>query len=310
MAATFTITSTFNGALKISLPHQWIWDLRVLPTNSLLVADKDYAADLETGEITRLPNGRVSLNAVLLATYSTVLGTVANEPVLIGPSGGVLATYPIESLELRSIEPLPYQRAIAGDAGDYFADLEKGELVWVPSGRIPVADELAISYSCFGRNVPEDPEAIDLSGFYATPADFVRAIGLKETTRLTQNGNGEGRDYATEPDWAKLSIHLEHATAVIDSAAGPYLEWNAVGGSTPEFDSRQWIAISFARYHLDPQQGQDIWTQAELALSRLRDKGKGGGVIPPEFGTGLDSRYISYGAVPQTFTQRRLEGWQ
>lgn len=300
------ITETFSD-LRIQLPARWVWDLKVTADSLNLIEGRDYTADLETGEIFRLPSSRVPEESIVLADYETAEGAIrTGYPLVFGPSGALILDPPITSLTLTATEPLAFTRAKAGTPGDYFADLETGELRWHPEGRIRVDDSLVISFAAFGRENPETPNVPDLTGLYATPADFVRTYGMAETIRLTQNGNGEGRDLKTEPDWGKLASHLEHATAAIDSAAGPYLEWNTVGSS--EYDSRQWIALSFARYHLDPHQGEDIWKQADLALARLRKDGKGGGGgLPPEIGTGLDSRYISYGVAPQTFTQERLQ---
>lgn len=299
------ITTTFSG-LRIQLPARWVWDLRVTADSLTLIEGRDYTADLELGEILRIPSSRVPEDSIVLADYETVGGVIrTGVPLVFGLTAEILDP-PVVSLSLRAAEPMVFSRAKAGSPGDYFADLETGEIRWHPEGRIRVDDTLAVSFFAFGRENPETPNVPDLTGLYATPADFVRTYGMAETIRLTQNGNGEGRDLKTEPDWGKLAAHLEHATAAIDSAAGPYLEWNTVGS---DYDSRQWIALSFARYHLDPHQGEDIWKQVDLALARLRKDGQSGGGLPPEFGTSLDSRYISYGSAPQTFTQKRLREW-
>lgn len=301
------LTADFSASYRLQLPARWVWDLRIASESLDLTGDRDYTVDLDTGVIYRIPSSRVPEGQIVLATYETAAGVIRTDyPLVFGFTAEILDP-PIVSLTLKASEPLVYARDRAGVSGDYFADLGTGEIRWNPEGRIQEDEALAVSFSAFGRENPLTPNQPDLTGLYATPADFVRTYGLAETIRLTQNGNGEGRDLKTEPDWGKLAAHLEHATAAIDSAAGPYLEWNTLNAT--EYDSRQWIALSFARYHLDPHQGEDVWKQADLALSRLRKDGKSGGGLPPENGTGLDSRYLSYGVAPQTFTQKRLSQW-
>lgn len=297
-----TLTVTF-ASVRLELPDQWLWSLRVSALTSQLTAGRDYEYDATEGEVRTLPLGRVKPLSIVLATYSPATGLpVVQAPIAINQDGVGYLPQGLTDLILQATSPPDFDRNI-----DYEVDLQHGLLTWVATGRIDPAESVRVSYHAFGKANPET-DAPDYSDYYATPDDFVRTYGHEETIRLTQNGNGEGRDLKTEPDWGKLAAHLEQATAVINSAAGPYLEWNAL--TTSEYDSRKWIALSFTRYHLDPHQGEDVWKQADLALSRLRQKGsEGGGVLPPEDGTGLDSRYISYGVAPQTFTQERLRQW-